>query len=83
MEATLIMSRPPSCGERRLDQPEHGVDVGFERAVEQLGGDVGYARSRHLVGRVVHQDVYVPELVDGVLDQELALGLVADVPRPP
>jgi hypothetical protein len=67
--------------ERRLHEPEHGVDVGLEGPVEQLGGDVGYAVHRHLVGRVVHQDVYVPELVDGVLDQELALGLVADVAR--
>src|SRR5215204_5043662 len=65
---------------RRLGEPEHRVEVGFQDAVELLGGDVGYAaRLHHLVGGVVNEDVYPLELVHGLLHDVLAVGLVPDV----
>src|SRR5215218_227513 len=66
--------------ERRLHEPEHRVDVGLEGSVEQFGRDVGYPFDRHLVGRVVDEDVYPAELVHGLLDERLALALFGHVP---
>jgi hypothetical protein len=66
--------------DRRLGEPEHSVEVGFQDAVELLGRDVGYAaRLHHLVGGVVDEDVYPPELVHGLLHDGLAVGLAPDV----
>src|SRR5919107_2699977 len=66
--------------DRRLGEPEHRVEVGFQDAVELLGYDVGYAaRLHHLVGGVVDEDVYPPELFRGLLHDVLAVGLVPDV----
>src|SRR5215211_2918745 len=67
--------------ERGLDQPEHRVDVGLEGTVEQLGRDVGYPFDGHLVGRVVDEDIYLAELVDGPLDELFAVGLIGHVSR--
>jgi hypothetical protein len=63
----------------RPAEPEHGVHVGLEHAVELLGGDGGDALLRHLVGGVVHQQVDAAELVHGALHERLAVLLVGDV----
>src|SRR5215216_921931 len=65
---------------RRLGEPEHRVEVGFQDAVELLGCDVGYAaRLHHLVSGVVDEDVYPPKLLHGLLHETLAVGLVPNV----
>src|SRR5215211_3805440 len=69
--------------ERGLDEPEHRVDVGLEGAVQKFRRDIGYAFNRPLVGGVVDEDVYPAELVYGLLDQGLALGLLAYIPGHP
>src|SRR5918994_2109885 len=66
---------------RRLDQPEHGVDVGLEGTVQQFGRDVGYPVDRHLVGRIIDEHVYPAELVHGLLDEIPAPVFVGDVSR--
>src|ERR687893_397460 len=74
----------PHVRDRRLDEPEHSVDVSLQDAVELLGRYVLNATGlRHLVGGVVDEDVYLPELVHGFLHDVPAVGLVPDVARYP
>src|ERR671916_1827865 len=66
--------------DRRLREPEHRVEVSLQNAIELLGCNVGYAtRLHHLVGGVVDQDIYPPELLHGLSDDVLAVGLIPDV----
>ena len=69
-------------GSAFLAEPEERVEVGLQDPVELLGGDVGdAARLRHLVRRVVHEDVDVAEGVERLLDQLLAGLLRGEVDR--
>ncbi|CAA9374762.1 MAG: hypothetical protein AVDCRST_MAG32-1075 [uncultured Nocardioides sp.] len=67
--------------QRHLAQPEHRVEVRAHHPVELLGGDVGDpAGLRHLVRRVVDEDVDAAELLDGTIDERAARLLLREVP---
>jgi hypothetical protein len=65
--------------EGRLGHPEVAVDVGLERAVPLLGGDVGDGLGGVLEGDVVDEDVEPAELLHRALDHPTAVLLVGDL----
>ncbi len=67
--------------ERRLGQPEHGVEIGLDRLVELLRGDVVDRLLRGLTGSVDHQHVKTAELACGILHELVAEALVLQVAR--
>lgn len=65
--------------QRRLGEMEHGDDIGSERVLNLLHGDLSDARVGHFKSRVVHKDVKVPELQHRALVARAAVPFVADV----
>jgi hypothetical protein len=68
--------------ESRLRQPHECEQVRAVRALHLLGREALDAlRQRHLIRGVVDEDVESAQLVDGALDERLAVRLVLDVAR--
>ena len=67
----------------KLDEPaaakERAVEVGADRPVPHVGGQLAHVLARRVDTGVVHQDVDTAERTDGLFEQRRHLILVADV----
>lgn len=67
--------------QRRLRDPEGGIDVGFKRRVKIFGGQLFKGFTELLTTGVIDQSIQPAQLRDGFFDQILAEGFVPNVPR--
>lgn len=66
--------------QRRLRDPEGGIDVGFKRRVKIFGGQLLKGFTELLTTGVIDQNIQPAQLRDGFFDQILAEGFVPNVP---
>ena len=67
--------------QRRLRDPEGGIDVGFKRRVKIFGSQLFKGFTELLTTGVIDQNIQPAQLRDGFFDQILAEGFVPNVPR--
>jgi hypothetical protein len=77
----VLMIVPPRRHPRQRGaaQPEHRVDVGLERRVELLGGELLDGVVCALEGGVVDENIERAELRERAIDQRVAVSFVANV----
>ena len=68
--------------QRRLDDPERSVDIGFHRGVEIFTRDVRNRVAALLTCSIADQDVVTAETLDSVVDQFPAKRFLAKVAGP-
>jgi hypothetical protein len=66
--------------QRRLGDPEGGVNVGFKRRVKIFRGQLFKRFTELLTAGVIDQNIQPAQLRDGFFDQILTEGFVPDVP---
>lgn len=66
--------------QRRLGDPEGGINVGFKRRVKVFGGELFQRLPVLLTTRVIDQNIQATQLRDGFLDQILTEGFIPDIP---